>query len=379
MRSWLDPQEREDALRLSWRAFKDKYPDRTEGSYRGFRRDYRAGRRRLLRDEAFEQLVDAAGLTEPQEAEDQELQQGILDALRKRMLTVEELADALDRGPAKIRWALDGLREAGYEVAVDDLGDVTLDRQYKATNFIIDIDVSAYYGQLVKLGLISCPHFGNRYRQLGALTTFYRICERERVEAVLNMGDLTDGHGVYRGQEFDLYAHGEDEQVACTVAEYPQSTVPTYVIAGNHDYSYMKRAGANVVRRVCDQRPDLHYAGMIAATFMVGKVKILLVHVRTGVPYARSYRSQKLNEQLGRGERVPDVFGIGGLHVIDYVHYLGVHTFLAGCFQGQTPYLKEKGLYPEIGGWLAEFNLSPEGALNRCKLEWIGFEEQSEF
>jgi len=364
---WTDV-EVADLWKLKWQEFLAKYPHRTEGAYWLKRhREDKAGRRPPEPEE------------EDQEATLSALEDLLLKALTKRTLTTAELVEIVDRSPKTVTATLERLRNAGYEIEVDtDAEQVTLDRQRRPTNWTVDL--AQYYGERLKLAIISCTHFGNRYRQLGALTGFYRICERDKVGAVVHLGDLTDGINMYRGQEFDLYAHGADAQVQASAEEYPESELPTYLIGGNHDYSFVKTAGSNVVRRVCDEREGLIYAGMLAATISVGPgVKFLAMHSRGGVPYARSYRSQKLNEQLGRGERVPDVFGVGGLHVIDYVHYLGVHTFLAGCFQGQTPYLKEKGLFPEIGGWIVEFNIGDDGRLNRCKPEWISFEEADEF
>ena len=47
----------------------------------------------------------------------------------------------------------------------------------------------------------------------------------------------------------------------------------------------------------------------------------------------------------------------------------------AGCFQGQTAYLKEHGLYPAIGGWVLECTLTDTGLLQQIAPHWIGFTE----
>ena len=366
-RRWTE-DEVGDLWKLKAPEFVAKHPHRTENAYWQKRHhEQKAGRR----PPEPEEEKHGATLTA--------LEEMLLRTLKKRTLTIAELVEIVDRSPKTVKATLVRLANAGYEIEVDaEAEQVVLDRQRRSTNWTVDL--TPYYREWLKIGIISCSHLGNRYRQLGALTAFYRMSERDGVAAVIHLGDLTDGINMYRGQEFDLYAHGADAQVQAAVEEYPESELPTYMIGGNHDYSFIKTAGTNVVRRVCAQREGLIYEGMLAATFTVGPgVRFLAMHSRGGVPYARSYRSQKLNEQLGRGERVPDIFGIGGLHVIDYVHYLGVHTFLAGCFQGQTPYLKEKGLFPEIGGWIVEFNIGDDGRLNRCKPEWIAFEEVDEF
>lgn len=355
-------QEELDALwKMEWAQFHAKFPGRSWHSWQSQRN------RSKDPDQANPAVDRTAALGE-----------AVLAALKKGPKTLGELADEVDRSPKAVRAVVSELQEQGFELALDEgLERVVLDRQHRASD--LTIDLTQYYGAQLKLAIISCTHIGNRYRQLGSLMTLYRLMENEGA-IIIHNGDLTDGIGMYKGQEFDQYALGADAQVEAAVEEYPRSPLKTMVIGGNHDYSFLKRSGTNVVKRICAERPDLEYCGMLAANFTVGdKVRIRVMHARGGVPYARSYRGQKSNEGLGRGALVPQVFCIGGLHVVDYVPYLGVHTFLAGCFQGQTPYLQEKGLFPDIGGWLATMNLGDDGQLNRCLLEWVAFEEKWEF
>ena len=89
-----------------------------------------------------------------------------------------------------------------------------------------------------------------------------------------------------------------------------------------------------------------------------------------------SYRIQRLNEALGREEDNPQIFGIGGQHVAALLpDYLGITSLMTGCFEGRTPYLQGKGLYPDIGGWVLEIWLKDSGELARVRSEFISFEE----
>jgi len=353
---------------MSWEQFHERWPKRT---YFGWsQKKYREGKGYRPATKAAEAANDAPTL--------QGAAMAVLMALKGQPMTVAELAEVIDRSQGTVREAVKELEGQGYEISVREDERVALDRQHRATNLVVDL--GGLYGEKLRLMIVSCTHYGNRYRQHEALVKAYGVAERDKVDAVLHCGDLTDGFGMYKGQEFDQYALGADEQIAATVEEYPRSGIKTLVIGGNHDYSFQKRSGTNVVKRICAERPDLEYCGMLAANFTLGdQVRLRVMHARGGVPYARSYRGQKSNEAMGRGEHVPQVFCIGGLHVVDYVPYLGVHTFLAGCFQGQTPYLQEKGLFPDIGAWVATMNLGDDGRLNRCLLEWLAFEEKNEF
>lgn len=362
---------------LSWEQFHERWPKRTYFGWSQKRYREEKGCHPAAKQPAQgepEEFINSAPTAQAM------LQDAVLEALKKGPpKTVVELAEAVDRSPGTVREIVEILKGQGYEISVrEDEERVALDRQHRATDLVVDL--TPYYGERLRLMIISCTHYGNRYRQHEALVKAYGIAEREKIDAVLHCGDLTDGFGMYKGQEFDQYALGADAQVAATVEEYPRSGIRTMVLGGNHDYSFQKRSGTNVVKRICAERPDLEYCGMLAANFTLGdQVRIRVMHARGGVPYARSYRGQKSNEAMGRGEHVPQVFCIGGLHVVDYVPYLNVHTFLAGCFEGQTPYLQEKGLFPDIGAWVAMMNLGDDGRLNRCTLEWLEFEEKQEF
>jgi len=85
------------------------------------------------------------------------------------------------------------------------------------------------------------------------------------------------------------------------------------------------------------------------------------MHPDGGTPYARSYRLQKIIEQLSP-ENKPNILVAGHLHIEAilpmYRNVLGIQL---PCFQAQTPYLARKGLYPELGAWILEFGVDDKG------------------
>ena len=300
--------------------------------------------------------------------------------LRAKLLegpqTLESLSLAIDRSEPTVREILEGLRRDGFEVKLQEERAV-LDRGLIPSDW--KIDLSPYYGESLRLGLISCTHFGSMYFQPRELQTFLQFCKKEQVRVVIHAGDLVDGTGMYKGQEFEQYALGADAQQADVEKNYPDSGLPNLVLGGNHDYSYQKLTGYNIVKKICEAREDLIYVGMISATFFIPEsdLEMQLIHKRGGVPYARSYASQRAAQELPLALQKP-LLGIGGLHVNDYVYYKGQHVFLTPCFQGQTPYLKGKPLFPEVGGWIIEVVLTDDGKISRCKLEMIPYETSLE-
>lgn len=286
--------------------------------------------------------------------------------------TIEELSVIVDRSEVTVRGILEELKSSGFEVVLAEKTAI-LDRGLAATDW--EIDLTAFYGESLKIGIMSCTHFGSHWYQLKELIAFYRFCEKENVQVMIHAGDLVDGINMYNGQEFELYAHGLDDQREDVIDNYPKSDIPTKILGGNHDHSFQKTAGANIIKQICEKRTDLEYVGMLSATFKVADsdLEMNLIHKRGGVPYARSYTAQKIIRDMPPDKARP-LLGIGGLHVTDYIPYRDQHTFTIPCFQGQTPYLKGKGLFPEVGGWIVEVHLADDGKIHRCKMEIICFD-----
>jgi DNA polymerase II small subunit/DNA polymerase delta subunit B len=217
-------------------------------------------------------------------------------------------------------------------------------------------------GKSYKIGIVADTQMGSKYQQLTHLHTFYNICKREGIDTVLHAGDVVDGEKVYRGQEYELFAHGADAQRDYVIDNYPKiDGIKTYMISGNHDASFWSVSGYNIVEAICDERDDLVFLGDNYAVYTVGKINIAVMHGEGGVAYARSYKLQKIIEQISP-ENKPHMLLLGHFHVEDiqpmYRNVVGIQL---PCFQAQTPYLARKGLYPELGGWIVEFEVNEKG------------------
>jgi predicted phosphodiesterase len=235
-------------------------------------------------------------------------------------------------------------------------------------------DIAKLRGDTYRFGVISCTHICSKHQQLSHLNTFYKVCKRKGIELILHCGDLIEGNGkLYRGQEYEMFIHGADEQVAYTVENYPKvSGIQTKVILGNHDESYLKSDGFNCVKAICEKREDMDYLGDYLAFVQLNGIKVAIAHSAGGVPYARSYRNQKQIEQFPP-ELKPHMLFVGHRHITNWLPmYRNVSGFEVGCFQSQTPFLTRLGLYPEIGGWCIEIKVNPKG-IDAIKAEWVPF------
>ncbi len=239
-------------------------------------------------------------------------------------------------------WAIDDPLAAGpddYQFAIQDLR----------------------YG---RFGFITDTHFGSKYQQLTYLKDFYEKCEKIGVDYMLHAGDLSDGNGTcYRGQRFEMFLQGYQDQEDFIVEQYPKIPgVTTKVILGNHDETFIKSADINILEKVSSRRPDIEYIGRRGAylTLVDKSVKTYIQHPDGGIAYALSYKAQKFIEGFA-SENKPQVFLMGHYHVMGQFFIRNVHTFMGGCFQSQTPYLRAKGLMPQVGGWIIEFDLASDG------------------
>lgn len=236
----------------------------------------------------------------------------------------------------------------------------------------------------LRLGICSDLHCGSLYARLDAFVQFLRLCESERVDRVLVAGDIMEGWRVYKGQEFELHAHGYTRQLEAMRNTIPRVRVPVDFITGNHDMSFKKEVGAAVGDSIQQALSGWAWRGDESAEldFRVGG-KLLRVGLShpggTGSSYALSYRPQKIAEALPGG-RKPHLLAIGHYHKAEFVpQYRNIALLQCGAFQSQTPFMANKGLAAHVGGWLVEITVgSGKSLVQRARAEFVSFYEPQE-
>lgn len=219
-------------------------------------------------------------------------------------------------------------------------------------------------------GLIGDTHIGSLYEALGELHSFYNLCEKEGINTILHAGDVLDGFGMYKGQQFEQSKMGWDSQYKHFVNNYPRvKGMKTYFIAGNHDQSFSKIIGMNVGKALMVDRDDMVFLGNDNATVKFKTPSnrdfvARLSHPGGGSAYAVSYRTQKIIESLTGGTK-PHVLGVGHLHKADMLpsnrNICGIQT---GCFQWQTPFMAGKASPAHVGGWRIGFTVGSQKSLS---------------
>jgi predicted phosphodiesterase len=226
----------------------------------------------------------------------------------------------------------------------------------------------------IRFGVVSDTHLASDYEDLESLEKMYNIFSKEGINKVFHSGDITDGIGVYSGQENFLKVTGVAKQAKYVIENYPKKKgIETILISGNHDMKAFKSSGADVCSLIThggfveentevlelEGRKDIKYIGRYYGRVRWNDINIDLVHPDYGFAYAISYPIQKYINELEGGSK-PDILLFGHLHRSIFMNYRNINVLMAGCFQVQNDYLKRKGIMPVRGGWIVEFEKDRE-------------------
>jgi hypothetical protein len=252
------------------------------------------------------------------------------------------------------------LQSRGFTVSKERLPEVTR-----------VIDTSGFKGKTAKIGVVSDTHLGSKWQQLTLLRRFIKFAEEEQgVDFFVHCGDFVDGSTrMHRDAVYNNFVHGFDAQRDYAVDVYPESKVPTYVIAGNHDYSFINGDGGDIVAAICEKRPELQYLGPIGAYLNVGPISIYLHHPFDGGAKTLSWKLQCWIEQVAP-ERKPHMVLKGNYHkAVHLPAYRNVEGFLVPSFQSQTPFEKGKSIHSTVGGLILTVTYGDDG-IRRLGTEW---------
>lgn len=229
-------------------------------------------------------------------------------------------------------------------------------------------------GKTIRFAIMGDTQIGSKYAQLTYLHNFYDLCEREGITSVYHTGDLTDGLKMRTGHEYELYEISADEMRDDVVMNYPKRNgITTRFITGNHDASIYKHVGYDIGQAIANLRPDMVYLGRDCAVVnLTPNCTLELRHPWDGTAYALSYKIQKMIEAM-ESDSKPNILAVGHYHKAEYLFYRNVHALQTGCFQGQTPFTRGKGISIHIGGWLVTATVDDAGHIQRFAPEFIPF------
>lgn len=243
------------------------------------------------------------------------------------------------------------------------------------------IPIHQYHGDIVRFGVVSDTHIGSLYENFDVLHLAYKIFREEGITTVYHPGDICEGEKMHRGQEYEIYAHGADNQIKACCERYPEfKGITTNFIEGSHDLSFYKNSGMDIGPRIMEKRPDLVCLGKEEADVFIrtqhGEIVLRLVHPGRGSAYALSYHVQKYIESLSGGQK-PNVLLIGHYHKAEYLPcYRNVFSLQCGTIQSQTPFMKRLNLAAHVGFWIVEFRVDKDNSIMRFKPEFFAHYEE---
>ena len=231
----------------------------------------------------------------------------------------------------------------------------------------------------VKWGVIADPHLCSVYEQIDLLHKFYKICEEEKVRGVICAGDFTAGNGtVYKGQFQDLKIIGEDKQINYVCSVFPETSLKTYTVRGNHDNDLYKQCGSDIVQKIADKREDIVNLGNMRAILEQDGIKFHIIHGEGGLGQVRSQKPQKIIDAM-KPEEICNITVIGHYHVNLHIPtYRNSTIILPGCFESQSDYLLKRGLSPDVGGCILELKvarISDKIKTVRHKIDYVDFND----
>ena len=302
---------------------------------------------------------------------------------KHRVLKVDDLCNKLNCPPKIVYDFVDHYRSKGYEIVVDD--DKVIFSEGVVSNG--ELRVHPLEEKEIIFGVAGDFHFGSKSVQITPLNEFCELARKKSVKHMFIPGDIVAGYNVYPGQVFDLYAISSEEQEKSVVTNLPYG-FEWYALGGNHDYSFIRRGGGhNPLLTISSLREDFHYVGFDEADVpILPGVDLKMWHPSGGVPYSISYRLQKGVEQVAFDELTSIVRGVksrptirfilsGHLHIQMQAMFGSIFGTQCGCFEGQTNYLKRKGLVPHVGGYIIEALIGKNGLLKNFEAKFYIFEE----
>lgn len=233
----------------------------------------------------------------------------------------------------------------------------------------------------VRYAVASDIHFASKLHRAECLKDFVDMAvEDYGVKLIMVPGDIFAGINMYHGQLNEITGWGVEHQLEVGVAGLPKRPGLRYkVIGGNHDESFMKASGADIITAFAKAREDVEsygfYSAMVDLEVPSAKrpIKIELHHPDKAGAYALSYHMQKEIEQIPPGMK-PQIIHMGHTHQTNNLpDYRGIAGYYCGAFEDQTLFLKRKHASPNIGGWIIDVGVCADGSIKTLTSTWVRY------
>jgi predicted phosphodiesterase len=296
---------------------------------------------------------------------------GKIKYLIKKGKTLQDICRNLDLQDYEVIGLIELLKEDGELVDYIN-GEIIRLKKPIQNNDVYEVPNKLEY---LKLLLISDTHLASLYDRVDILKYLYQKAEERKVNYVLHSGDLTEGLSGRPQQLYELKETSYTGQRDYVIDKYPESEIPTYIISGNHDLWWIKQAGSDIVRDICNHRQNMIYLGSDCEDLKIGKLKIRLYHGKGGISYAKSYKIQKYLDNIPVEER-PHILQTGHIHQAFYIKQDKTHCFQTSCLQDLTPFARSLGFNNDKSAWWVDVYMDNKGNPVQIKQELETFEKK---
>lgn len=312
--------------------------------------------------------------------------QDIRKLLKKAPHSLEELADALDCGPSKVRATIEEMKAKGAMLLeLHGKYDLAQGMHLPAGELILPSGGGITNGDGSRtrtFGVTGDNHLCNKHSRLDVLNAAYDEYERRGITEVFNTGNWIDGEARFNKTEL-IVAPGMDNQINYMIDNYPvKKGITTHYIAGDdHEGWLSQREGIEIGKYLQMKaedvgRHDLKYLGYGEADVKLengtGAAVMRVVHPGGGSSYAISYTDQKRVESYQGGEK-PQIELAGHYHKFNYGYPREVHTVQTGCTCDQTMFMRKKKLQAHVGFLIINLTQADNGTVTRFNVEWFPF------
>lgn len=307
----------------------------------------------------------------------------LVDVLRRKpSADIGELCNELDVSPRRLEKVISTAKAMNIRVEMPTQDRIMLNVKAPPIDRLAvrRLPIEPVKGEIV-FAVASDIHFASKLHRGECLTDFIDLAmEQYGVRTVLCPGDVFAGINMYRGQLNEITGWSMQHQLEAGVKGLPRRTGLSYkVIGGNHDESFMKAGGADIIQAFAQARPDVEQYGWYSALIDIEvpgvkrPLKVELHHPDKAGAYALSYHLQKEIEQMPPGTK-PHLLFAGHTHTtVCLPYYRGVAAFYCGTFEDQTLFLKRKHLDPSIGGWIVRVGVAGDGALKTLSTTFVRY------
>jgi len=337
--------------------------------------------KRRLRQEPVEITAPALSSKRKFDPTDPAYRGPTINRLRKRSMSLTELAEFLGTDEARALDMVRSLKGAGYNIE-DVEGQYRIHGKLRPDTVPKMLDFGRLQTPERVVGIVADTHIVNTHQRLDALEMAYEAFKLAGVERVFLVGNSLDGYKEAINAD-EVYARNCEDQKSYLADHYAQRAgIQTDFITGEcHEGWWAKSIGINIGESIEDKfqrmgRTDMHYIGHlekdIKLSYGAGSVVMRLFHPGGGTAYAQSYKAQKIVGSYQGGEK-PHILVLGHYHKLGIFYPRGVWCILAGCLEDQTRWMRKQSIEAHVGFTILRFRQDKLGGISGMNVEQVPF------